>query len=76
MYSNSEYQSYAHDYKYNPDANYNRMEWGLINSLEYRHAVSNSTFFSLKGSYNIYDFKRYLYPLLDAAGSEVSFNPG
>lgn len=76
VYSNSEYQSYSHDYKYNPDANYNRMEWGLINSLEYRHAVSNSTFFSLKGSYNIYDFKRYLYPLLDAAGSEVSFNPG
>ena len=75
VYSNSEYQTYAHDYKYNPDANYNRFEWGLINSLEYRHAVSNSTFFSLKGSYNIYDFKRYLYPLLDASGSEVSFNP-
>lgn len=75
VYSNSNYQSYNHDYKYNPDANYHRYEWGLINSLEYRHAVSNSTFFSLKGSYNIYDFKRYLYPLLDASGSEVSFNP-
>jgi outer membrane receptor protein involved in Fe transport len=75
VYSNSDYKSYAHDYKYNPDANYNRFTWGLINSLEYRHAVSNSTFFSLKGSYSIYDFKRYLYPLLDAAGNEVSFNP-
>ncbi len=75
VYSNSEYQSYSHNYKYNPDANYNQMTWGLINSLEYRHAVSNSTFFSLKGSYNIYDFKRYLYPLLNASGSEVSFNP-
>lgn len=76
VYSNSNYQFYDHDYKYNPDANYNRYEWGLINSLEYRHAVSNSTFFSLKGSYNIYDFKRYLYPLLDASGKEVSYNPG
>lgn len=76
VYSNADYKTYTHDYKYNPDANYNRMEWGLINSLEYRHAVSNSTFFSLKGSYNIYDFKRYLYPLLDASGNEVSFNPG
>ncbi|MBK7630384.1 MAG: TonB-dependent receptor [Ignavibacteriales bacterium] len=76
VYSNSDYKTYAHDYKYNPDANYNRMDWGLINSLEYRHAVSNSTFFSLKGSYSIYDFKRYLYPLLDALGNEVSFNPG
>jgi len=75
VYSNSDYQTYSHDYKYNPDANYNRLEWGLINSLEYRQAVSNNTFFSLKGSYNIYDFKRYLYPLLDASGSEVDFNP-
>lgn len=76
VYSNSDYKTYNHNYKYNPDANYNRLEWGLINSLEYRQAVSNSTFFSLKGSYNIYDFKRYLYPLLDATGNEVSFNPG
>ena len=76
VYSKSNYQSYAHDYKYNPDANYHRYQWGLINSLEYRHAVSSSTFFSLKGSYSIYDFKRYLFPLLDSNGNEVSFNPG
>lgn len=76
VYSNSKYQSYAHDYKYNPDANYKRFQWGIINSLEYRHAISNTTFFSLKGSYNIYDFKRYLFPLLDASGSEVSYHPG
>lgn len=76
VYSNSEYQSYSHNYKYNPDANYTRFQWGLINSLEYRHAISNSTFYSLKGSYNIYDFKRYLFPLLDANGKEVSFHPG
>ena len=75
VYSNSDYQVYEHNYKYNPDAIYNRMEWGLINSLEYRQAISNTTFFSLKGSYNIYDFKRYLYPLLDASGNEVTFNP-
>ena len=75
VFPNSKYQSYAHDYKYNPDANYKRFQWGIINSLEYRHAISNTTFFSLKGSYNIYDFKRYLYPLLDASGNEVSFHP-
>ena len=76
VFSNSKYQSYAHDYKYNPDANYKRFQWGIINSLEYRHAISNTTFFSLKGSYNIYDFKRYLFPLLDASGNEVSYHPG
>lgn len=76
VYSNSEWQSYNHDYKYNPDANYNRYEWGLINSLELRHALSGNTFYSLLGSYSIYDFKRYLFPLLDESGNEVTFRPG
>jgi outer membrane receptor protein involved in Fe transport len=76
VYSDSKYKTYNHDLKYNPDANYNRYEWGLLNSLELRHALSNSTFYSLKGSFNIYDFKRYLYPLLDADGNKVSFRPG
>jgi outer membrane receptor protein involved in Fe transport len=76
VYSNSDYSTYNHEIKFNPDANYNRYEWGLLNSLEARHALNNSTFYSLKGSYNIYDFKRYLYPLLDASGREVSFRPG
>jgi outer membrane receptor protein involved in Fe transport len=76
IYSNSEYQTYDHDYKYNPDANYHRFEWGLINSFEVRHALSNSTFYTLLGSYSIYDFKRYLFPLLDQSGNAVSFYPG
>jgi len=76
VYSNSEYKLYSHDYKYNPDADYNRYSWGLINSLEIRHALSSSTFYSLLGSYSIYDFKRYLFPLLDASGKAVSFRPG
>jgi len=76
VYSNSEWQNYNHDYKYNPDANYNRFEWGLINSFEVRHALSGSTFYSLLGSYSIYDFKRYLFPLLDQSGNEVTYRPG
>ncbi len=76
VYSNSEWQTYNHDYKYNPDANYHRYEWGLINSFELRHALSGSTFYSLLGSYSIYDFKRYLFPLLDQSGNEVDFRPG
>ncbi|MGB8319336.1 MAG: TonB-dependent receptor, partial [Ignavibacteriaceae bacterium] len=76
IYSNSDYQTYYHDYKYNPDANYHRYERGLVNSLEVRHALSGSTFYTLLGSYSIYDFKRYLFPLLDQSGNEVSFYPG
>lgn len=76
VYSNSNYKTYNHELKYNPDANYNRYEWGLINSLEIRQTIGSNTFYSLKGAYNIYDFKRYLFPLLDASGKEVNFKPG
>lgn len=76
VYSNSNYQTYNHELKYVPDANYNRYEWGLLNSLEIRQAIGSNTFYSLKGAYNIYDFKRYLFPLLDETGNEVSFRPG
>lgn len=76
VYSDGYSRSYDHDLKYNPDASYNDYSWGLLNSLEVRHAVSNSTFYTLKGSYNINDSKSYLFPLLDAANNPVSFYPG
>ena len=76
IYSNSNWQSYNHDYKYNPDANYHRNEWGLINSFELTHALNSSTFYTLLGSYSIYDYKRYLFPLLDQNGNAVSYHPG
>jgi len=76
IYSNSEYKNYNHDYKYNPEANYTNYEWGLVNAIEIRHAISGNTFYSLKGSYNINDYKRYLYPLVDINGKEITFYPG
>ena len=76
VYSKSNYKTYDHDLKYNPDANYQRFEWSLLNSLELRHALSGSTFYSIQGSHNIYDYKRYLFPLLDASGNPVDYHPG
>lgn len=76
VYSKSNYRTYNHEIKYNPDANYQRFEWSLLNSLEIRHALSNTTFYSLQGAHNIYDFKRYLYPLINASGNAVTFRPG
>lgn len=79
LYSKSYYQIYSHDFKFNPDANYNNYEWGLVNSLDFKHALSATTFYSLKASYNVNDFKQYLYPLLKVSGndtSEVDFYPG
>jgi outer membrane receptor protein involved in Fe transport len=63
LYSQSKANSYSHDYKYNPDANYNTYNFGLLQALELRHALSSSTFYTLKGSVNFHDYKRYLFPV-------------
>lgn len=76
LYSNSKYQRYNHDLKYNPDANLTNYDWGMVNSLELRHAVSANTFYSVRGSYTFNDYKQYLYPLLDEFNNEVDFYPG
>ncbi len=76
LISDSRYQVYNHDLKYNPDANYHRFNAGLFNSIEIKHVLNNSTFYSLNGSYNINNYKRYLYPLLDASGNVVDFSAG
>jgi len=76
LYSNSYSKGYSHSYKYNPDANYNNYEWGLVNSLELRHAVSSTTYYTARGAYSINDYKQYLYPLLDASGNAVTYSAG
>jgi outer membrane receptor protein involved in Fe transport len=76
LYSRSSWKSYSHSYKYNPDANYNNEEWGLLNALELRHALNSTTYYTVRGSFNMNDYKQYLYPLLDAAGNPVVYSAG
>lgn len=76
VYSGSRYQSYNHNLKYTPDANPTTRTWGLLNSFELRHTITNSTFYSVKAAYNISDSKRYLFPLLDASGNAVDYYAG
>jgi outer membrane receptor protein involved in Fe transport len=76
LYSDSRYKTYNHDYKYNPEARPINYDYGILNSLEIRHALSNNTFYTLRGSYNFNDYKQYLYALVDEAGNPVDFYPG
>lgn len=73
LYSYSKSKGYSHEYKYNPDALPEGRDNGILNVFELRHTIGNSTFYSLKGSYNINHYSSFLYPLLDAGGSEVTF---
>ncbi len=76
IYSKSQAKYYSHAYKYLPDARPTGYSWGLVNSLELRHAISNYTFYTLRGSYNVDDYKSYLYPLEDEDGDPVDFHAG
>lgn len=76
LYSQSESKGYSHTYKFNPDAVGTGFNWGILNSIEIRHALSSKTFYTLRGSYNLEDSKSYLFPLLDSSGNEVDFHAG
>lgn len=74
--SGSKYKAYNHDFKYNPDGTRTFRERGMLNSLEVRQALSNYTFYTFRASHNYNRNSAYLFPLLDASGSEVEFEPG
>ena len=76
IYSSNKYTPYDHALKYNPDANNPRMGWGLLGMIEINHALSNTTFYTVRASYNIDDYKRYLYGLVDADGNEADYYAG
>lgn len=69
LLSGGESQGYSHDWKYNPDGRPTSYSWSMLNSFSISHALSNSTFYQVKLSHNIDDYKSYLYPLIDEDGN-------
>ncbi len=76
IYSKNQSTYYDHNLKYNPDANNSRRGWGFLSMIEINHALSNSTFYTFRASYNIDDYQRYLYGLVDAEGNSVDYHAG
>jgi outer membrane receptor protein involved in Fe transport len=57
---------YDHGYKWTPDGPMNHYHTSQMHGLQFTHAVSPSTFWTLKYSYNYFDYRGYLYEnLLD-----------
>jgi outer membrane receptor for Fe3+-dicitrate len=52
---------YDHLFKYNPDGDNTDHEYGFTNILNWNHALSAKTFYTLKFSYYYYDFESYVY---------------
>jgi outer membrane receptor protein involved in Fe transport len=61
LFSDSKYQVYSHDFKYNPDANYHYKDRGWMHALSATHTLNDRTFYTLKGSYNTNKFDQFLY---------------
>ncbi len=59
------YRSYNHLFKYNPDGDVSNHEYAFTNILNLNHALSSTTFYTLKLSYYYFDFKSYLYKSLN-----------
>jgi hypothetical protein len=57
----SEYKTFDHDYKYNPEGILNNYVTSTNNSLYLTHTLSKSTFYDFKIAFNTRDYKQYVY---------------
>jgi outer membrane receptor protein involved in Fe transport len=54
-------KNYDHAYKWTPDGPMNHYHTSQMHGLQFTHALSPSTFWTLKYSYNYFDYRGYLY---------------
>jgi outer membrane receptor protein involved in Fe transport len=57
-------KNYDHAYKWTPDGPMNHYHTSQMHGLQFTHAVSPSTFWTFKYSYNYFDYRGYLYESL------------
>lgn len=58
---NSEYKNFDRSFLFNPDGNGTNFSRGIIQSIDFTHTLSNTTFYTFKASYSWNQFKYYLY---------------
>lgn len=65
LFDSEDYQTYEHDFAYNPEGRYKKFSRGITNIFNITHAPSASTFYQLNVS-NFYKFyTQYAYESLD-----------
>jgi outer membrane receptor for ferrienterochelin and colicin len=55
------FRNYNHLYKYNPDGDNSNYEIGYTHIASLNHTLSGNTFYTLKLSHYLFDYKSYLY---------------
>lgn len=61
LYQDSEYKDYNHQYKLNPDGDYNRYEKSFLGIINYTWVLSNSAFINFVASGIRSEYKQYVY---------------
>jgi outer membrane cobalamin receptor len=57
----NDFRDYDHLYKYNPDGDNNKLETGYTHIISLNHMLSKNTFYTLKLSHYLFDYKSFLY---------------
>jgi len=60
MYQDRKYKDYNHQYKYNPDGDYQKFQTTILSSASYNHVFGNATFVDLLASYFSTESKQYV----------------
>ena len=61
IYQNQEWNQYDHDFRLDPDGQYNFLQWSGTANLSWNHIFSNSTFFDAYYSYFYTSYQQYVY---------------
>ncbi|MCX6151270.1 MAG: TonB-dependent receptor [Ignavibacteriales bacterium] len=60
MYQDRKYKDYNHQYKYNPDGDYQKFQTTVLGSASYNHVFGKATFMDLIASYFSTEAKQYV----------------
>lgn len=55
------FREYSHPFKLNPEGDYKRFKRGFSQAIIWNHSLSSKSFYTVKLSDTIFDFKRYVY---------------
>lgn len=60
-YENREFREFDHFYKFNPDGNFHKFQWGYNGSISLDHTLNKTTFYDLKFTQFKKNFEQYVY---------------
>ncbi len=60
-YENREFREYDHFYKFNPEGDFDKFQWGYNSQLTIDHTLSKTTFYTVKFARFEKNFEQYVY---------------